>query len=179
MFCLLVLWPKTGSSCTLSLIMVFWLKIYSPWNFISFLICTPKPTITITAGNSYLLMLEVWYFICFSFVTLSKLSWHIAFSWIFGKRYSGYSGYSKEHPMSRNRWPIYPSKYFLTEVRCLEKTFTIKKTFKKSIVIKLWPLISPKATFPKTTKSELFEPWGKTTFTGAAENAFLHKVDTY
>ena len=142
MFCLLVLWPKTGSSCTLSLFVVFWLKIYSPWNFISFLICTPKPTITITAVNSYLLMLEVWFFICVSFVTLSKLWWHIAFSWIFGKRYSGYSGYSKKHPMSRNRWPIYPTKYFLTEVRCLEKTFTIKKLLRNLLCSNcdLWSL---------------------------------------
>ena len=64
LFCLLVLWPKTGSSCTMSLFMVSWLKIYSPWNFIIFWICTPKFTITITAVNSYLLMLELWYFMC-------------------------------------------------------------------------------------------------------------------
>ena len=29
---------------------------------------------------------------------------------------------------------------------------------KKSFVHKLWSLISPKVTFPKTTESELFEP---------------------
>ena len=32
------------------------------------------------------------------------------------------------------------------------------KTFKKSIVLKLWSLISTKPVFPKTTESDLFEP---------------------
>ena len=36
-------------------------------------------------------------------------------------------GYSKEHPIPRDRWPIYPTKYFFTKVRSLEKSFTIKK----------------------------------------------------
>ena len=73
LFWLLVLWPKTGSSCTMSLFVVSWLNIYSPWNFIIFLICTEKRTITIMAVNSYLLMLEVWYFICVSSIRLSDM----------------------------------------------------------------------------------------------------------
>ena len=54
-----------------------------------------------------------------------------------------------------------------------------KKTFKKSIVLKLWPLISLKPAFLKTTESELFEPQRKKNFTDALENTFLRKVDKY
>ena len=66
-----------------------------------------------------------------------------------------------------------------TEIRSLEKKVHDKKTFKKSIVLKLSSSISPKPSFPKTTESELLAQSRKMHFTGAPENIFLRKVDTH
>ena len=52
----------------------------------------------------------------------------------------------------------------------------VKKLKKNRIALKLRSLISPRATFPKTTESELFE---SKHFTGSLENTFFCKVDTY
>ena len=49
----------------------------------------------------------------------------------------------------------------------------------KSVALKLWSLISPKAAFPKTKQSEIFEPKSEEHFTGAPENTFSRKVDTH
>ena len=49
--------------------------------------------------------------------------------------------------------------------------------FWKGVVVKLWPLIPPNLHSQKQENvSNLSQ---KQTFTGAAENAFSHKVDTY
>ena len=75
---------------------------------------------------------------------------------MFGKRYSGYSGYSKKHPIQRDRLPTYLTKYFVIKSRSLKKKVHGKKTFKKSIALKLWSLISQKQQ--KTIEPELFDP---------------------
>ena len=63
----------------------------------------------------------------------SKESSQVVFSWIFGKRYSGYSGSSKKHPMTRDRLPIYLNKYLFMEIRSLRKKLhdRLKKILKK------------------------------------------------
>ena len=78
LFCLLVFWPKTGTSCNYVIIYGFLVKNLWSMEFFHFLIWTPKPTITTTAANSYLLMLEVWYFICVSSIRLSNMWLYIS-----------------------------------------------------------------------------------------------------
>ena len=55
---------------------------------------------------------------------------YVVLSWIFGKRNSGYSGQSNKYPIPRDRWPIYSTKHFCTEIRSLEKTFMLKTLLK-------------------------------------------------
>ena len=48
----------------------------------------------------------------------------------------------KKHPIPRGRWLIYSTKYFFTEVKCLEKKFMVKKLLKNLHCSNcdLWPL---------------------------------------
>ena len=62
---------------------------------------------------------------------------HIVFSWIFGKRHSGYSEYSKKHQIPRETSFIYSIKLFSTEIRSPTKKFMVKKLLQKSIVLKV------------------------------------------
>ena len=57
-------------------------------------------------------------------------TWHVVSSRIFRKRYLGYSGYSKKHPIPRERRHIYLTEYFFMETRYLLKSLMVKKFLK-------------------------------------------------
>ena len=94
----------------------------------------------------------------------------VVFRWVFRKRYSGYS---KKHSISKNRWHIYFTECFFTETIHLPKTIMLKKLFKT--------FCSQTVTsdLPQTGISQIKGPQEKKKFTDALENTFLHKVDTY
>ena len=58
------------------------------------------------------------------------------------KKMFGVSRIFEKHPIPKDRWHIYQTKYFFTEIRSLEKKFMLKKFFKNLLFSNcdLWSL---------------------------------------
>ena len=86
--------------------------------------------------------------------------------------------HSKEYPIPRDRWPIYPKKYFFTKVTCLQKKVYSKK-LKKIILCSKCDLWSLQNRHSRKQQNLIYLSPKEKSFTCVAENNFLLKVDTY